>query len=129
MGYRSTAKFAVRKDVYLKCQLLQNLPSVLQELEAVPYNDCLYWEIESWKWFSSYPEVAEMESWFEWLEDETENPPTKIERFRDKDNLPVYSEHAAFGAIRLGEDPGDIQEWGSPNDFDLYVASCINSPY
>ena len=128
MGYTSTVKFAVRKDVYLKCVLLQNFPAALQELKAVPYKDCLYWEIECWKWYTNYPEVAEMESWFEWLEDETENPSTQVELYRDKDNLPVYTSHAAFGAIRLGEDHGDIQEWGSPNDFDLCVVTYIDSP-
>lgn len=119
MGYTSTVKFAVRKDVYLKCQLLQNLPPPLSELTATPHEEVLYWEIESWKWYQRYPEIQAMERWFDWLANEEENPPMKDQHGYDR---------AAFGGIRVGEDFNDVQVWGSPGDFDIYVNTIIESP-
>lgn len=119
MGYRSTVKFAIRKDVYLKCQLLQNLPSPLTELEAVPLKEAIYWSIEGWKWYQNYPEIQAMEEWFNWLADEDENPPQKV---------PHGYDQAAFGGIRIGEDYNDVEIWGNPADFDIYVNTVIETP-
>ena len=119
MGYVSDVRFAVRKDIYLKCQLLQNLPAPLAEFEATPYEDSLYWFIGGWKWYQSFPDVQAMENWFSWLADEEENPPEKNKHGHEK---------AAFGGIRVGEDYGDVETWGTPGDFDIYVNTVIDSP-
>ena len=133
MGYRSTVIFAVRKDVYLKCQLLQNIPKCLQELDdsitLTAHDEAMYWEIRDWKWYDSYPDIQEIQAWFDWLEDEIENPHMRKEYFRDKDNKPITGNCPAFGGIRIGEDNTDIQEWGYPSDFDLYVSVAIQTPY
>ena len=133
MGYTSTVTFAVRKDVYLKCQLLQNIPKCLQDTDScitiTAHEDAMYWEIHGWKWYDSYHEIQEIQSWFDWLEDEEENPPKSVEYARDKDNKPIMGNCPAFGGIRIGEDNTDIQEWGYPSDFDLYVSVAIQSPY
>ena len=133
MGYTSTVKFAIRKDVYLKCLLLQNIPKCLQEhddsITLTPHGDAMYWEIRGWKWYDSYPEIQEIQTWFDWLEDEEENPQKQEELTRDKDNIPIMGDCPAFGGIRIGEDNDDIQEWGCPSDFDLYVSVAIQTPY
>lgn len=110
MGYRSEVYIAVSKELYVKCQLLNNIPKALQGLpEMVTTEDCVYWLIEGWKWYPNYPEVQEIEAWFDWcIENE--------------------SGESDFGAIRLGEETGDIQEWGSPWDFELYVNQSISCP-
>ena len=133
MEYTSTVTFAVRKDVYLKCQLLQNIPKCLQDTDPcitiTAHEDAMYWEIHGWKWYDSYHEIQEIQSWFDWLEDEDENPHKPIEYARDTNNKPIMGNRSAFGGIRIGEDSTDIQEWGCPSDFDLYVSVVIQTPY
>lgn len=133
MGYTSTVTFAIRKDVYLKCLLLQNIPKCLQEpdnsITITTHGDAMYWEIHGWKWYDSYPEIQEIQAWFDWLEDEEENPHKPKEYARDKNNKPIMLNCSAFGGIRIGEDNTDIQEWGYPSDFDLYVSVAIQTPY
>ena len=133
MGYTSTVIFGIRKDVYLKCMLLQNIPKCLQQSDngvtITPHNENMYWEIQGWKWYESYPEIQEIYAWFDWLEDYEENPHKPVEYFRDKDNKPIIGNYPAFGGIRIGEDSTDIQEWGYPSDFDLYVSVSIYTPF
>lgn len=133
MGYRSDVVLAVRKDVYLKCQLLQNIPKCLHEnshdVSLQAHGNAMYWEIQGWKWYDSYPEIQEINAWIEWLEDEEENPPEQVELRRDKDNKPIYTDMASFGGIRIGEDSTDVEEWGCPSEFDLYVCTSISRPY
>jgi len=38
-----------------------------------------------------------------------------------------YSVHA-YGAIRTGEDIGDIETWGFPHDYEIYANQYIDSP-
>lgn len=131
MGYRSDIVIAVRKDIYLKAQLLQNIPKSLSEAAVIahPHGSALYWEIHGWKWYEGYPEVQEIIDWMAWLADEEENPFERVEIYRDKDNKPIFSELGAFGAIRVGEDATDIEEWGYPTEFDLYISTAISKPY
>ena len=133
MGYTSTVTFAIRKDVYLKCLLLQNIPKCLQEpdnsITITAHGEAMYWEIHGWKWYESYPDIQEIQAWFDWLEDEEENPHKPQEYARDKDYKHIMGNCPAFGGIRIGEDNTDIQEWGYPSDFDLYVSVAIQTPY
>ena len=133
MGYTSTITFAVRKDIYLKCQLLQNIPKCLQQpddsITITSHGDAMYWEIPGWNWFDSFSEIQEIHAWFDWLEDEDENPDKPIEYARDTNNKPIMGNRSAFGGIRIGEDSTDIQEWGYPRDFNLYVSVVIQTPY
>lgn len=120
MGYQSDVIIAVSKELYVKCQLLGNIPKAIQEIkEVVTTAEVVYWFIDGWKWYDSYPEIQEIEAWFEWCADEEENPP-------------IFSNDSNFGAIRLGEGDGydrlDVQTWGNPDVFDLWVSSCITCP-
>ena len=120
MGYRSEVYIAVSKELYVKCQLLNNIPKwLLDNIECFKTDDAVYFFIEGWKWYNAYPEIQEMEVWFNWCNDEDENPPTI-------QHVPI------FGAIRLGEGTEnselDVEEWGDPGHFDLYVQTSLSRP-
>jgi hypothetical protein len=38
-------------------------------------------------------------------------------------------EEAEFGAIRIGEDDNDVESWGCPWIFDMYVVREIEHPF
>lgn len=121
MGYRSDITIAITKELYVKCQLLQNIPAALTGEEMVEKDGVCYWFLTGWKWYDEYPEVQAIVAWFEWCDDEEENPPQP----EGSHLRPV------FGALRLGEGDGnglDEVTWGSPWDFDIHVCSYISNP-
>ena len=125
MGYRSDIVIAITKELYVKCQLLQNIPKAILEEEMHEKNGNCYWFLSGWKWYDSYTEVQDIEAWFDWCADEDENPSVTLSK-----NDHSYVQ-AVFGALRLGEGYGDSldkQEWGSPREFEIYVRSYINNP-
>jgi hypothetical protein len=119
---------AVRRDIYLKCQLLQNIPAVLARETAHHYVDAVYLGKDSMLWHLGNDDVAAILYWLAWLEDEVENPPAPVERFRDSKNSPVFEDKIAFGAILLNES-GETQTWGEPAEYDLGVSHIIKTPY
>lgn len=122
MGYRSDITIAITKELYVKCQLLQNIPAALTGEELVEKDGVCYWLLTGWKWYDGYHEVQAMEEWFEWCGDEVENPPQP-----EGSNL-----RPVFGALRLGEADGngvDEETWGSPWEFDIHVCSYISNPF
>ena len=128
LAVRSDFIVAVRSDIYLKCQLLQNIPAVLAQ-EAVHHHDgAAYLGKHSMLWHTYSVDAAEILKWLAWLEDEVENPPAPVERYRDHNNSPVFMDKIAFGAILLHED-GTSQEWGEPAEFALGVTYIIKTPY
>lgn len=106
MGYTSTIVIAVKKEVIARDLIDPKIPACLKEIEykANDQIGAVYWELDSWKWYSTYQEVQEIEAWFNSME------------FED------------FGAIRLGEDDNDSQAWGSPYDFDMHINRWISHP-
>lgn len=121
MGYRSDITIAITKELYVKCQLLQNIPAALTGEELVEKDGVCYWLLTGWKWYDSYPEVRAIEAWFEWCDDEVENPSQP----EGSHSIPV------FGALRLGERDGnrlDEETWGYPWEFDINVCSYISNP-
>lgn len=114
MGYRSDVTIGITKVLYLKAVLVNNIPKALEGINKLETEHNIYWQIHGWKWYDSYPEVMEILAWFEWCEEESYSDET-------------YETH--FGALRLGEDYGDSEEWGSPYDFDIYKDHHISSPF
>ena len=114
MGYRSDVTIGITKVLYLKAILLNNIPKALEDVNKKETSHNIYWQIQGWKWYDSYPEIKEILDWFKWCEEESETDET-------------YETH--FGALRLGEDYGDSEEWGSPYDFDIYKDHNISSPF
>lgn len=125
---RSDFMVAVRTDIYLKCQLLQNIPAVLAQGTVHHFSGAVYLGKNSMLWHLDSGDVAEILKWVAWLEDEVENPPAPVEYYRDHNNSPVFMDKMAFGAILLHED-GSTQEWGEPADYALGVSYIINTPY
>ena len=114
MGYRSDVTIGMSKVLYLKAVLLNNIPKALENVNKIEITHNVYWEIQGWKWYESYPEIIEILEWFEWCDGKSEADET-------------YETH--FGALRLGEEYGDSEDWGSPWDFDIYKDHLINSPF
>ncbi len=115
MGYCSEIVIAVRKEILAEDLIHPVIPKELRELSYQVIEDALYWHIPSWKWYSSYPEIQEIEAFFGLLGDrEPINPHTKA--------IPW------FGALRMGEDADDIQTWGNPYEFDIRVQRFVDFP-
>tara|TARA_B110000259_G_scaffold14925_1_gene15664 strand:+ start:60 stop:404 length:345 start_codon:yes stop_codon:yes gene_type:complete len=111
MGYRSEITIGMLKTQYLECSLITlTLPKLLVEHRPEACGEFMYWNIEEIKWYDSYADISECERFFKAL-----------------DALP-YEDKQVFGAIRLGESSDDIEEWGSPHEYDIYVTSQITSP-
>ena len=94
MGYYSRVIIGVGKEV-LAHDLIS--PIIAESLRNEPHTDSpfgRYWDL-CWKFYSSYPEVVQILEMFDAL---LEN------------DLP-------FGAYRLGEDFGDLEQWGNPYEF------------
>jgi hypothetical protein len=126
MGYRSDITIAITKELYVKCQLLQNIPKALLEEKRSEKNGVCFWFLTGWKWYEEYPEVQAIEEWFEWCADEDENPDQPV-----NSNPNDETEVAVFGALRLGEGDGnglDEESWGSPWEFNIHVNNVINNP-
>ena len=119
---------AVRTDIYLKCQLLQNIPAVLAREATHHFEGAVYLGNLSMLWHADSGDAAEILKWLAWLEDEVENPPAPVEIYRDHNNSPVFMDKIAFGAILLHE-VGTTQEWGEPAEFSLGVSYIIKTPY
>ena len=106
MGYTSTIVIAVKKEVLARDLIKPEIPNCLKEIghKINKDLDAAYWELDSWKWYSTYAEIQEIEAWFHAMDWEE------------------------FGAIRLGEDDNDSQTWGSPYDFDICINRWISFP-
>lgn len=105
MGYRSHGVVALDKELYDEFQMLQiKLPEILGEMSFEPQDDHVIWEFEGFKMYPGYPDVDEMEKFFAFLEgsgDSWEGMEECPERWAGK-----------FQYIRIGEDPGDVEEKG-----------------
>lgn len=114
MGYRSDVTIGITKALYTKAMLLDNIPKALEGVNKLESENNIYWQIEGWKWYESYTEVPDIIEWFNWCNEESEADDT-------------HETH--FGALRLGEEYGDAEEWGNPSDFDIYKDHHISSPF
>ena len=120
MGYCSEIVIAVRKEILAEDLISPVIPS---ELRNTPYEvtgDVLYWHMPSWKWYSSYPEIQEIEAFFTML----------FERESIKDSADKGGTDTCpwFGALRMGEDDNDVQTWGDPYEFDIRVQRFVEYP-
>jgi hypothetical protein len=79
---------------------------VIKRLDQInnPKSDAIYYTIDSWKWYDSDPDVKAIEAWFESLPKED------------------------FGAIRIGENDDDSEEWGEPYNYSIYIERTLTCP-
>ena len=107
MGYRSDIVIAVEQAVVARNLLTQEIPkSVLDCFVRKDENQLTspvsYYHLIGWKWETYYPEAKAIEDWFASMEDEE------------------------FGAMRMGEEMGDIEIWGSPSEFGIFANQFID---
>jgi len=112
MGYTSDVVIGVTKELRDKSIAQGNLP-VFFELAGSrsETKESVYWSFSGIKWYESIDEILEIIRWLEWCEDENE-----------------HHDEPALGAIRLGENCGDVETWGSPWDFGIEVQQTLVSP-
>ena len=106
MGYRSDIVIAVEQAVVARNLLTQEIPkSVLDCFVRKDENQLTspvsYYHLTGWKWNTYYPEAKAIEDWFASMEDEE------------------------FGAVRMGEEFGDVEYWGDPGEFSIYAQQNI----
>lgn len=105
MGYRSDIVIAVSGEVMTRHLIANDIPKSVLENASRQRNGNHYFCLESWKWYEEYPEVREILDWFDEMSDEN---------------------HRQFGALRMGEEFGDIETWGDPNNFEIYATQSIS---
>ena len=107
MGYRSDIVIALKQEVITRNLLTNEIPKqVLENFNRKDENadnssPVYYYYLNGFKWYTEYPEVLAVEDWF---------------------NSMDYEE---FGAMRLGEDYGDVEYWGNPTEFNIYFRQHI----
>ena len=106
MGYRSDIVIAVEQAVVARNLLTQEIPkSVLDCFVRKDENQLTspvsYYLLTGWKWETYYPEVKAIEAWFASMKGEE------------------------FGAMRMGEEFGDVEYWGDPGEFSIYAQQNI----
>lgn len=120
MGYTSTVIIAIHKSILAQDLVNPIIPTCLKNEEFSDEDPHIrYWEL-SWKWYAAYQEIQEIEAMFEKLQ---ELPP-----LTETDEDGRTYDQPIFGALRLGEELGDIQTWGDPDHFDIYVSQTVNYP-
>lgn len=106
MGYRSDVVIGITKELWVEHQLSPSIPDALfsDDVDRYIKDVAVYFVIQDWKWYQSYPEVQAIESWLEKL---------------------VYG---TFGAMRIGENDDDIETWGDPGEFEIWLNRSIDHP-
>lgn len=121
MGYRSNIIIGLHKTIMARNLVTNELPKFFKYEIPQQCGDSFYWKFEAYKWYVSFPEIAEMEAYFELLEQEaTKHQECEQNSENQKESL--------FGAIRLGEGDDDEEEWGNPTAFGIESLSSLDSP-
>ena len=119
MGYRSDIVIAIHKTIMARNLITNELPSILKNVAHYQVDNAFYWRLEQWKWNNGYAEIKELEDYFDHLETEDEV---------DDGGGPHSSYVGVYGAVRAGEEHGDIEEWGVPWDYNISVQVSIDAP-
>lgn len=107
MGYRSNIVIALKQEVITRNLLTNEIPKqVLENFNRKDENadnssPVYYYYLTGFKWYTEYSVVLAAEDWL---------------------NSMDYEE---FGAMRLGEDFGDVEYWGNPGEFNIYLSQHI----
>ena len=107
MGYRSNIVIALKQEVITRNLLTNKIPKeVLKNFIRKDENvdnslTVYYYYLDDYKWYTEYPEIKAIEDWL---------------------NSMQYEE---FGALRMGEEFGDVEYWGDPGEFSIYAQQNI----
>lgn len=119
MGYHSKVVIAVHKRVLAESLITGlGIPEGLEQADSIVETDIAkYWHFYDCKWYSTNPYVAEIEGWLMELGE------------MDTIELPGGFFSAPYGALRLGEDSSDVEEWGSPYSYGIeFVRNIAVNP-
>lgn len=105
MGYRSNVVIAIHKTIIARNLVTFEIPTNITNNFVKESEKAHYFLLEQWKWYDGCLDVKEIEDYFTHLNEE--------------------SDYEIYGAVRMGEDLGDVESWGSPNDFDIYAVQDI----
>jgi hypothetical protein len=118
MGYSSDIAIAVHKNVIALDLIDPIIPDALKNEPYQDKGDARYWYLSGWKWYQGYPEVASIEQFFDLLDEKA-----------DLIHLPAGNVFESYGALRIGEDDNDVQTWGDPGSYDIYLKRGIDAPF
>ena len=137
MGYRSQVLIAVEKDVFDHQMSRGTVPECLvnaehETLEELPSGiaGAVFWQLNEWKWYDSYPDVRAILTWFDLLDQEEELAVLIRPKIVSKHNKTqiYHDDQPPYGMVRIGEDKDDIEELGDPSYYDIEVHVEIVSP-
>jgi hypothetical protein len=127
MGYTSRAVIAVHKTILAEDLINPIIPDALKEespfVKVYDTDLARYWVIDSWKWYQDYPDIKAIEDFFEELSGRPE-----VTRHFTECAKPYESSIMVFGAVRMGENDDDIEEWGEPFSYDIGSVRYISHP-
>lgn len=109
MGYRSEIVIGIHHDVLTHDLISGFIPACIKEEEYSDHADddneyCFrFYMLEGWKFYRDNEDVEAILKWFE-----------KMDELELK-----------YGAMRMGEEFGDIETWGDPDHFNIYAAQSI----
>lgn len=118
MEYRSDIAIAVHKKIIALDLINPIIPEVLKKEPYEDREDVRYWFLSRWKFYGSYPEVQAIQEFFAALDemDQVEAPNS------------TYT-FAPYGALRIGENDDDVEYWGDPNEYRIFLSRSIDSPF
>lgn len=107
MSYRSDLVLALSKKAKA-FMLVCPAPSAFTDFLPLheDFNQNSYYKATSMKWHDSYEDIKAFNVWL--------------------DKLTASMGNDSFGLMRLGEEFGDIQEWGCPADYNIFVEQKID---
>lgn len=122
MGYTSDVVIAVHKEVMVKRLIHgKQTPKPLTEATKTFTTEIAqYWVIQGWKWYESYPEIQEINAF---IDEVLEEDDVKYTTSGD-----VSWMISPMGAMRMGEDDHDVQEWGDPSEYGIGLSRFIDFP-
>ena len=117
MGYRSDIAIAVHKTIIARDLIDPIIPEVLRKEPFQDIGEARYWLFSGWKFYDSYQEVQDIQNFFDALDEESIQAPNSTYQY------------AVYGAIRIGVNEDDVQSWGDPNEYQIYLHRAIRAPF
>lgn len=119
MGYRSDIAIAIHKNIVARDLIDPIIPDALKDEPYSDEEDTRYWYLSGWKWYQEYSDVTSIERFFDLLNE------FELQSLNQEETHFI----APYGAIRIGEDDDDVETWGDPSYYGIYLSRSIQSPF